>query len=283
MSTASLLGGGGDTRYKPGSAAALWAKKAGVLKPIFKSPHWGWWIVIPTALTLLTFLSIASSIDGAVLWAGFGNRQLGELVQTTWVSIIVTVLTAVVWAMHIIQASFALSVTSARPTLEARAWSWVFQTLLLGYPSTRLLQAEALRFDRVQGTDMRHSWSFVESMMIKPETSSSYSTHGSHQNGIVHGSFRHRVEQVVEAPILQLFILLLVLIDILAVVLEVIVEVELVEFVDPEQGEVIENVLHFVSVGILSFFLLELTVLMSAAARHALLHSRTAHHLTESS
>ena len=34
------------------------------------------------------------------------------------------------------------------------------------------------------------------------------------------------------------------------------------EFVDPEQGELIEEVLHYLSVAILSFFLLELSLLM---------------------
>jgi hypothetical protein len=273
-SSSRLLGGSGGGN-KAGTAGALWASKAGVLKPIFKSPHWGWWLVIPLAIALLTYLAIVSAIDGAVLWAGFGNRRLGEIVQTTWVSLAVIVFTAGVWGMHFIQASFAYSVASSRPTLEGRAWSWVLQTLLLGFPSMRLLQAEALKFDRVEGTDGRLSWSFVESMITKPDMSSVEGDPYNH-GGIVPGTFRHRVEHAVEAPALQLFILLLVLVDIMAVVLEVIVEVELVQFVDPEQGELIEEVLHFVSVGILSFFLLELSVLMSvptAPTLHASLES----------
>lgn len=261
-----LLGSGrGSGRYtgKAGTVGALWASKAGVLKPIFKSPHWAWWIAIPSLMTLLTYLSIVSAIDGATLWAGFGNRRLGEIVQMTWVSLVLIVITAGAWGMHAIQASFAFSVASSRPTLEGRAWSWVIQTLLLGFPSMQLLQAEALKFDRVEGTDGRQSWSFVESMMIKPDAGTSSTEAGPHgHDGIVPGTCRHRVEHVVEAPSLQLLILLLVLVDIMAVVLEVIVEVELVQFVDPEQGELIEEVLHFVSVGILTFFLLELSLLM---------------------
>jgi hypothetical protein len=233
-----------------------------LVTPSFKSPHCVWWLVVPVLVSLLTYLSIVSLVDGSDLWAGFGNRALGVfisgIIQRTWVTIILAILTACIWAVNTVQASFAFSVASARPALESRRWSWTLQTLLLGQPSLVLLQQEALAFDETHGIAARQSCSFVESMMVKPETSSA---HGS-GHGIVPGTFRHRVEQAVEAPTLQLFILVLVLVDIIAVVLEVFVEVELVQFVDPEQGEVIEEILHFTSVGILSFFLLELTVLI---------------------
>ena len=57
-------------------------------------------------------------------------------------------------------------------------------------------------------------------MTIKPETSS-LSAHSAAHGGIVPGSLRYRVEHLVEAAPLQLFILVLVLVDIMAVALEV--------------------------------------------------------------
>ena len=61
---------------------------------------------------------------------------------------------------------------------------------------------------------------------------------------------------------MQIFILLLVLIDILAVSFEVVVSANIVEFVDPSLGHRIEEALHWTSVSILSIFLIELLILM---------------------
>lgn len=43
MDAAALLS---PEHVEAGSAAVKWAKKAGVFKPVFRSPRWYWWVLI---------------------------------------------------------------------------------------------------------------------------------------------------------------------------------------------------------------------------------------------
>lgn len=186
----------------------------------------------------MSYLSVVSWPFVPVRVAGFGSVPLGEFLQQVWVRVCLAVIAGFAWAMHLLEASYAYSVVSGVPTLKPHTWKWTLQTLALGWPSLSLLQAEATSYDKL--TKGRTSWTILESMTVKPKA-----VHQTHGHGITPGTCRFKVEHFVEAPKLQLVILLLVLIDIVAVVFEVIVSVNIVEFVDEELGLAIETALHF--------------------------------------
>ena len=231
---------------------------AGISTAVFHGPHCCWWLCICGSLLALTYLAIASWIEEATLWAGLGNRQLGEFFQRYSVRVVVAVLTSSLWMCNLLQACWVLSTCKAVPPLAPVRWKWFWQTFLIGYPSLALLLDEVASWDVKNSLPSggAHTMGFFESMIHQPDDDG--------QLQLAEGSWRWRIERFVESPKVQLAVLILLLVDLFVVLLEVIVSVNLVQFVDPEFGAQIEKAMHLTSISILSLLLFELFLMMYA-------------------
>eukprot|EP01043_Picozoa_sp_COSAG02_P067043 COSAG02_NODE_10633_length_1894_cov_1.470752_1_plen_433_part_00 len=231
---------------------------AGISTAVFHGPHCCVWLVIVGSMLALTYLTVASWVEAATLWAGLGNRQLGEFFQRYSVRVVVAVLTSSLWMCNLLQACWALSTCKAVPPLVPVRWKWFWQTLLIGYPSLALLQDEVESWDIKNSLPSggAHTMGFIESMIRQPDDDG--------QLHLVEGSWRWHIERFVESPKVQLAVLILLLVDLFVVLLEVIVSVNLVQFVDPEFGRQFEKAMHLTSISILSLLLFELFLMMYA-------------------
>ena len=190
---------------------------------------------------------------------GFGSVAAGEFLKQPKIRVGIVVAASLLWVAHFVEAWFSFTVASSVPQLRPFRWQWSMMTLAVGYPSLRLLIADANRAQqaaRVHGK-MTH-WGIVSSMMVKP----SPAHFGVHDHGIMPGTLRYRLEHFVEGTSIQLVILFLVLVDIVVVAFELVVTASIVEWADGIPGHEIEEALHWTSVVILSLFLFELFILI---------------------
>lgn len=92
----------------------------------FSSPALVWWILIPIGLGLTAALALSDGTRALL------PAAVGAILTPTLMRIIL----AVALGLHVLEGSFAMSRAKMRG-LPAAAWG--AQTLLLGYPSLRLL------------------------------------------------------------------------------------------------------------------------------------------------
>ena len=215
-----------------------------------------------------SFLQLFTTWLAVVVWfapdavVGVGSPAAGRFLKLPSVRVVAVVVAAVLWTVHLLEAWYGFMVASNVPQLRPFRWRWAMATCALGYPSLRLLVADANRARQFHG--LKHAkgarWGIIASMMVKPNPAH----FGIHDSGIMPGTLRYKLEHFVEGTKVQIFVLLLVLVDIVAVMFELALSGNIVEFVEGVPGHEIEQALHWTSVGILSLFLCELFILMYA-------------------
>lgn len=105
--------------------------EAGAAKGRVRHPHPGWWVSVLTGMTLLGILAFH---DGASTWWHQHVTSLftpGLLRGIFWVAV----------ALHVAEGLWA-GWSARRHGGVGHPLGWLFQTLLLGWPSTRLLRRE---------------------------------------------------------------------------------------------------------------------------------------------
>ncbi len=95
----------------------------------FRTPHWTWWTLILTGMGLIAWLAFSES--GFALWRDFITPSIPQAVfqWIFWNAI----------GAHLAEALWAWQIARRRDAVHAAFWG--LQTLLLGYPSLRLLKA----------------------------------------------------------------------------------------------------------------------------------------------
>jgi hypothetical protein len=91
-------------------------------------PHWLWWALILPAVALLAVLSASASAFES--WAATTRLPLPQAVYQG--------LLVFTFVAHSGEAMFAMSLAGRSSEAERKA-GWAMQTLMLGYPSLRLL------------------------------------------------------------------------------------------------------------------------------------------------
>jgi len=92
----------------------------------FERPHVGWWIAILSGMTLLGVLAFSSG--AYAVWARLAGSWLPQAAMR-WIFYVAC-------ALHVGEASYAVALARRLALPVAR---WGTQTLLLGFPSLRLL------------------------------------------------------------------------------------------------------------------------------------------------
>jgi hypothetical protein len=98
----------------------------------FERPHLGWWIAIGGGIGVLALVAL----DGGA-WALWSAHVTAAIPRSA-----LRALLAATVAIHVAEAAYARRL-ALRLGLAAAAGAWFWQTLLLGFPSLRLLQRRA--------------------------------------------------------------------------------------------------------------------------------------------